>query len=452
MIFVLLTFLAAFAIEGLGTFVSVIGLSTLFGANPIIIALAIALDAGKLIVVTLLYSYWKQLGKLMKSYALIAATITMIITSAGAAGYLSGEFQKAILGTQEGSLKVDVLKGQIAKYEERKKQIDAQIAALPEKTTVNQRLRLMNGFKAEQSDLQAKISEIDKQLPDLQIKQIGVEAKAGPILYIAKAFDIPVESAVKYVILMIIFVFDPLAVFLIIAGNFLLHQHRMKKDHSVADADLFAGSEDELIILKDKHALNQQLIDDDSPRMHAEKAEKFWAEQDKLAAARTAAHRARLEADTLPEPAFYPTMPPVPPAREEYVGPMTKTFDETYVEKTYVADEDDHDGPLPRTHDETFVENSSITTGEFEPEPRGVTAEELVQSQPSQIFEVLEPTPVSPEIVPDTTPAREQIKLSDLMGKPRSSLNDVEADPTVRFDENPVISITSQQYSNLKQG
>lgn len=239
MIFTLITFFAAFSIEALGTYVSVIGLSTLFGANPVIIALAVALDVGKLVVVTLLYTYWRKLGTLMRSYALIAATITMIITSAGTAGYLSGEFQKAILGTQESGLKVDVLKQQIAKYEERKKQIDDQIAAIPEKYTANQRIRLMNQFKAEQQDLQTKIAEIDKKLPELQIAQIGVEAKAGPILYIAKAFDIPVESAVKYVILMIIFVFDPLAVFLIIAGNFLLHQRRLHKETTVTDADLF---------------------------------------------------------------------------------------------------------------------------------------------------------------------------------------------------------------------
>lgn len=229
MIFTLITFLTAFAIEALGTLVSVIGLSTLFGANPIIIALAVALDAGKLVVVSLLYKHWDGLGRLMKTYAVMASIITMVITSAGAAAYLSGEFQKAIVGTQEGSLKVDVLKQQQAKYEERKKQIDAQIAALPEKTTVNQRLRLMNGFKAEQKDLQDKIAAIDKELPELQVKQIGVEAKAGPILYISKAFDIPVEAAVKWVILLIIFVFDPLAVFLIIAGNFLLERWRAEK-------------------------------------------------------------------------------------------------------------------------------------------------------------------------------------------------------------------------------
>ena len=122
--FILITFLAAFLIEGLGTAVSVIGLSTLFGANPIIIALAISLDVGKLVVVSLLYNHWKRMGVVMKSYAVLASLVTMIITSAGAAGYLTGEFQKAILGTQETSLKVNVLKEQQAKYEERKKQIN----------------------------------------------------------------------------------------------------------------------------------------------------------------------------------------------------------------------------------------------------------------------------------------------------------------------------------------
>ena len=240
MFFIALTFLAALLIEGLGTLVSVIGLSTLFGANPIIIALAVALDLGKIVVVSLLYTHWGALNKLMKTYALLAAFVTMVITSAGAAGYLSGEFQKAILGTQEVALKVDVLKKEQAKLEERKKQIDAGIAAIPDRYTANQKIRLMSQFKEEQKQVTARLGELDRQLPEMQVTQIGVEAKAGPILYVAKAFNITVEEAVKWVILLIIFVFDPLAIFLIIAGNFLLHQRRVHKEVSVADVDLFA--------------------------------------------------------------------------------------------------------------------------------------------------------------------------------------------------------------------
>jgi hypothetical protein len=236
--FILATFLTAFFIEGLGSLVSVIGISALFGSNMIIVALAIALDVGKIILVSLLYTFWRGLPKLMRIYALIAAFVTMVITSSGAAGYLSGEFQKAMVGTKETDLKVQVLKDQQAKYQERKKQIDDQIAKLPEKTTVSQRLRLMNGFKAEQQALDAKISKIDEDLPKLQVDQISVEAKAGPIIYISKAFDIPVEQAVKWVILLIIFVFDPLAVFLVIAGNFLLEQRRNSQKPTPPEPDI----------------------------------------------------------------------------------------------------------------------------------------------------------------------------------------------------------------------
>ena len=224
--FVLLTFFAAFSIEAIGTVVSVIGLSTLFGANPIIMTLAVALDIGKLVVVALLYKYWNELNRLMKAYGLLAAFVTMTITSAGAAGYLSAEFQKAIVGTQEGQLKVQVLQEEQAKLEARKKQIDDQIAAIPDRFTANQKIRLMNQFKAEQKTVTDRLAQIAQELPQIQIAQINTEAKAGPILYIAKAFNITVEEAVRYVILMIIFVFDPLAVFLIVSGNFLLSRNK----------------------------------------------------------------------------------------------------------------------------------------------------------------------------------------------------------------------------------
>lgn len=251
--FIYLTFLAAFLLEGLGTWVSVIGLSSLFGANPVIMALAVTLDIGKIVVVSLLYNHWASMGRLMKTYALIASVITMIITSSGAAGYLIGEFQKAMLGTQETSLQVSVLKDQQSKYEDRKKQIDDQIANLPQNTSVNQRVRLIKQFKDEQATLQSKIDEIDKKLPDIQMKEISVNAKAGPILYVAKAFKVPVEEAIKYVVLLIVAVFDPLAIFLIVSGNFLMAKKNTLK--------AFVTKED----AKEEQALQQEVVDVAAP-------------------------------------------------------------------------------------------------------------------------------------------------------------------------------------------
>lgn len=390
MIFIFITFLAAFLIEGLGTAVSVIGLSTLFGANPIIIALAISLDVGKLVVVSLLYNYWKRMGMVMKSYALLASVVTMVITSAGAAGYLTGEFQKAILGTQETVLKVSVLKEQQAKYEERKKQIDNQIANLPEKTTVNQRIRLMKQFQDEQKALQAKIDDIDKQLPELQLKQIGVEAKAGPILYISKAFDVPVEVAVKYVVMLIIFVFDPLAVFLMIAGNFLLEQ-RKKKVPEPEDPEP-DPSKQEL----------PELVPEINELTHDEqvRTEEVQPVQDLIAERYAEEFIPRGK----PEQSFVPGV-------------------------SVIEDDEDGTGDFHSKYDPEFdkmVNNESIAEPEIS-EP--VTPDEA-EERPS---------------TPDET--RKEITLSDL--KPhRSLLNDIKPDDSVQFDANPRSSTTQTIYRN----
>lgn len=390
MIFIFITFLAAFLIEGLGTAVSVIGLSTLFGANPIIIALAISLDVGKLVVVSLLYNYWKRMGMVMKSYALLASVVTMVITSAGAAGYLTGEFQKAILGTQETVLKVSVLKEQQAKYEERKKQIDNQIANLPEKTTVNQRIRLMKQFQDEQKALQAKIDDIDKQLPELQLKQIGVEAKAGPILYISKAFDVPVEVAVKYVVMLIIFVFDPLAVFLMIAGNFLLEQRKKKvPEPEDPEPDLSKQELPELV-----PEINELTHDEQVRTEEVQPVQDLIAER----------YAEEFIPRGKPEQSFVPGV-------------------------SVIEDDEDGTGDFNSKYDPEFdkmVNNESIA----EPEISEPVAPDEAEERPS---------------TPDET--RKEITLSDL--KPhRSLLNDIKPDDSVQFDANPRSSTTQTIYRN----
>ena len=228
MIFVFLTFLSAFFIEAIGTYTSIIGLSLLFSSNPVIIAMALALDMGKLITVSFLYKHWKKMHAIMKTYMLVAAAILMVITSAGAAGYLSAEFSNAILNTKESDIRVTALKDEKVKLETRKKEIDSQIANLPP-NMVKGRTKLINEFKTEISRVNDRIVEIDKALPDLEVAKAGTEAHAGPILYIAKAFNITVEEAVKWVILLIIFVFDPLAIVLIIGGNFLVDQRKIEQ-------------------------------------------------------------------------------------------------------------------------------------------------------------------------------------------------------------------------------
>lgn len=229
----ILLFISAFLIESIGTFVSVIGLSSLFSSNPIIIALAVALDIGKLVSVSFLYKHWRKINFLMKIYMTAAAIVLMLITSAGAFAFLSGEFQKAISNTNQQGVILTALTEEQSRLQKRKEEIDRQIAQLPE-NMVRGRTMLMNQFGPEVKRLNDRLAEIDKQLPQLKVDTIKKNVEVGPVMYIAEAFDTTPEKAAKWVIFIIIFVFDPLAIALLIAGNFLLIQReneaRMKKD------------------------------------------------------------------------------------------------------------------------------------------------------------------------------------------------------------------------------
>lgn len=229
MFLIILTFLTALFVEGLGTLVSVKGAGSFFGGNPIILALVLALDIGKIVLVSFVYSHWKGIPWTMRIVGLPMIAIMMLFTSGSAAGFLSGEFQKAMVGSQEGQLKVQVLKEEQAKLEARKKQIDDQIANLPS-NSARSRVVLMKQFSEEQKAVTERLNKLGPELSELQVSQISVSAKAGPILAVAEAFKISVAEAVKYVILMIILVFDPLAVFLIVAGNYLVDKRKAEKN------------------------------------------------------------------------------------------------------------------------------------------------------------------------------------------------------------------------------
>ena len=223
--FIILIFISAFGIEIIATYVSIIGLASFLGQSTVIIAMAIALDVAKITTVSFLYSYWKDIKIIMKMYMTVAALVLMLITSVGVFGYLSGAFQTAMLPTKGADIELVALTKEGEKLSARKIEIDAQIAQLPT-NYVNRRIRLMESFKEETGFINARLKEIDKKMPELQIANVNIQAHVGPIIYVATAFDISVEEAIKYIILSIIFVFDPLAILLIISGNFLIAKRK----------------------------------------------------------------------------------------------------------------------------------------------------------------------------------------------------------------------------------
>lgn len=219
--FTFLVFLSAFLLEGIGTYVSVVGLGHLFAYSWVVMIMAVALDIAKVINVTFLYRHWKEIGMTLKSYMLAATFVLMVITSTGVFGYLSGEFQKAISGNTQQTVLIQSLVDEQGRLQKRKEEIDKQIAQLPQ-NNVRGRRQLMTQFGPEVDRLNARLAEIDTKLPELKVQNIEKETHVGPIMYVAQAFDTTPEKAVKWIIFTIIGVFDPLAIAMLVGGNFLL--------------------------------------------------------------------------------------------------------------------------------------------------------------------------------------------------------------------------------------
>lgn len=187
----------------------------------------------------------------------------MIITSYGAAGYLSDNFQKATLGLNTSSVQLAEIEKEKNKLEARKTEIDKQIAQIPP-DMVRARIRLTNNFKTEITRINERLVELDKIVPELKTKQLEVEAHIGPISYISKLFGITMEQSVSVIIGLIIFVFEPLAIMLILAGNFL---QRQREDSAMAQPKIIPPPSQSLVDspVKDDDITNAPLVTNEPP-------------------------------------------------------------------------------------------------------------------------------------------------------------------------------------------
>ena len=251
MFLTLLTFLSAISISVIAAGYSIVGLATLFaGAVVPIIAMGSALEVGKLVAASWLYHNWNSdVPRLLKGYLFGAIIVLIFITSLGIFGFLSKAHLDQVKPTSSNNIKIEVIDKQINQQEiiiERaEKQINLLDKALEvyiDKEYVSKGLKerkkqeeertLLTNTINEASD---KIAELTNSKAELQLSQDKIEAEVGPIKYVAeliygeKAQD-NFDKSVRFVILILIFVFDPLAVLLLIAANISLRQWRKKRN------------------------------------------------------------------------------------------------------------------------------------------------------------------------------------------------------------------------------
>jgi hypothetical protein len=231
----LLALIAGLLLSGTAAYYSIIGLIAIFpGAVFAISLMGASLEFAKLVAASWLYRNWSIAPKLIKGYFIFAIFILMFITSLGTFGYLSKVHLESSIGVADKSLEIARIEQQIASQQRQIDNAQKSLNSLDSvvETSFMDGARIRNQQKAERTALNAaietadaRIDELNNQLIPLRRSTIDSEAKIGPLKYIAELIYGKEEaanyfdSAVRFVIILIVLVFDPLAVLLLIAAN-----------------------------------------------------------------------------------------------------------------------------------------------------------------------------------------------------------------------------------------
>ena len=268
-IFPFIIALSALSVSASAAFYSVSGLSKLFaGAAFAVIVMAASLEVAKLVIASLLYQYRKSLPIFLKTYLSIACFVLILITSMGIYGFLSAAYQETAnkAGNIDAQIalietKRDNIKDQLAVYNAEKSTINGAVADLQEGlannviqykdketgqiiTTTSSSTRRalekqLDQAIERQTELNTKIDGLNTQLFEYETEIVEVSSnndlagELGPLKYLSGLTGLPMDRIINYLLLTIIFVFDPLAIALVIAANFAFEKLRPKTKENI---------------------------------------------------------------------------------------------------------------------------------------------------------------------------------------------------------------------------
>lgn len=300
-IFPFIIALSALSVSLSAAFYSVTGLSKLFaGASFQVLIMASSLEVAKLVIASLLYQYWGELNKILRTYLSVAAFVLVLITSAGIYGFLSAAFQEtaASAGIVDKEVElIDLKKGRFEEnrtyYLSEKEALDQSISDLRAglannviqykdketgqiiTTTSSSTRRALQKELDEavesRNEISQKLEIVTDSITSLEIKRLDVQANSevaaelGPLKYISELTNTPMSKVVNILMLVIIFVFDPLAISLVIAANFAFNRLRKKEDEPQPKVKEPVDVEDEFSDLLDLQESKKQNWADDLP-------------------------------------------------------------------------------------------------------------------------------------------------------------------------------------------
>ena len=259
-----LTLISGISLSVIAAGYSIIGLAALFaGATSAIIAMGGALEVAKLVMASWLYNNWKSplLPKSIKYYLTSAVVILIFITSVGIFGFLSKAHLDQVVPESNNKLQVQILDEQIEQRQNvinrsqlQLEKMDELIINQSEETSFfssssqraiaernNQREERLLLEKTIEESLN-KINELSDKKAGIRTEQLKLEADLGPIKYVAEFIygdeaENHFDKAVRIIIIILIFVFDPVAVLMLISANISLKERRMKLEPETIEGD-----------------------------------------------------------------------------------------------------------------------------------------------------------------------------------------------------------------------
>lgn len=258
-IFPFIIALSALSVSASAAFYSVTGLSKLFaGASTQVMIMAGSLEVAKLVIASLLYQYWDKINKILRTYLMVAATVLILITSMGIYGYLSAAYQVTASQAGNAEAQVTLLETKKQNFVQQRdlyaKEKDNLVEGIQQLQTglsnsrnshIDKRGNLiqssdvasrksferqLDNSTSRQSEISKKLDELNNKIFELDTQIVETRAgnnkagELGPLKYLSTLTGVSMDRIINWLLLTIVFVFDPLAIALVIAANFAFSQ------------------------------------------------------------------------------------------------------------------------------------------------------------------------------------------------------------------------------------
>ena len=261
--------ISALSVSISAAFYSVSGLSKLFAGAPYeVTVMAGSLEVAKLVIASLLYRYWSTINKYLRAYLVIAAVVLVLITSMGIYGFLSAAYQDTYRGLEIKNNQTEFLtqkksfyEKDVIRYDKELERISNNISTLSDTRSQSIQIRdtsVVGGIRqsistsglriaqkrieVEEENRKAVQVKREKASDSLQKYQLQildldnnseVAGELGPLQYISGLTGAPMDKIINILLLVIIFVFDPLAISLVVAANFAFEKAYPKKEENL---------------------------------------------------------------------------------------------------------------------------------------------------------------------------------------------------------------------------